>query len=353
MVGRDNSSLASTSSQTSSLSIVTLTKDRLAAGAVYRISPDPFTGAGNFTIHDGDIGRDASTVDGVITIQGMPDGTYSVIQVAGPNGQEREIIPRIVTITNSSSESIAFAANLPDRNGSLIESVIYSVKFECGTVRGSEGPLRPGHYDTDIGIFNKQNVPVKMTWSAASNNNEATNAILKTLGSQTSTSIVCNDIQKVLGVKDNFEEGFVLIEVPLDPRLRSSIAGTSTIILSTEDAINILDVQTFYTANALEELPHTVLVDKISFVLHSNVTAGSISESSLGKILDITLPSELGEISDPEQRVRDYLARQYNMTAEESSSITIEIERVDVGVGTMIDDHAISLSTVRPQAKYS
>jgi hypothetical protein len=177
---------------------------------------------------------------------------------------------------------------------------------------------------------------------------------LKTLASQTSTSIVCADIRKVLGAGEGFVEGFVLIEVPLDPRLRSSISGASSVLLgSSQDTIDVLDVQTFYTANALEELPHSVLVDKISFVIHGNTTIGGIPDSMIDKILDVTIPSTIGDVSQTEERVRSYLARQYNMTVQQAEGIVIEIKSIDVGVGTMIDDHAISLSKVRPQAIYT
>jgi hypothetical protein len=290
----------------------------------------------------------------------MSDGTFSVIQVAGPAGHEKEIIPRIVTVGNGSSESVLFglnssgdARNSTGGNAESIDSVLYASKFECGTIKGQEGPLRPGHYDTDIGIYNKQGFPLRITWSAASTDSEATNALLKTLGSQTSTSIVCKDIRELLGLGPEFVEGFVLIEVPVDPRLRASISGSSSVLLSPEDSIDVLDVQTFYTANALDELPHPILVDKISFVIRSNETLGDMPSSIVGKILDITLPSGIGEVSDPEQRVKSELMRQYNVTEQQISSTVIEIKSVDVGVGTMIDDHAVSLSKVRPQPKYS
>jgi hypothetical protein len=51
------------------------------------------------------------------------------------------------------------------------------------------------------------------------------------------------------------------------------------------------------------------------------------------------------------QSVRDALAQEYDMTAQEVAAFNIEIKDVDVGVGTVIDDHAISLSKVRPQAR--
>ncbi|MGI0036725.1 MAG: hypothetical protein ACRD99_00015 [Nitrososphaera sp.] len=295
-------------------------------------------------------------VDGITTIAGVSDGTFSVIQVAGADGQLRDIIPRVVTIANSSSESVAFgAAFSQDTSGSDyedIESILYAAKFECGTIQGSEGPLRPGHYDTDIGIFNKQSFPVRVTWSAAASDDEATNALLKTLAPQISTSIVCKDIRSVIGGGSEFVEGFVLIEVPVDPRVLSSISGGSTLLSSNQqDKFDVLDVQTFYTANALDELPHPVLVDKISFVIHANGTVSSLPMSMIGTILDITLPSEMGVVSDPEEKVKSHLLLRYNITSEDMSKFVIEVRSIDVGVGTMIDDHAISLSKVRPQAK--
>lgn len=352
--------LATTSTQHGSLTIITLKEGHLADGSIYRISPDPFTGSGNFTIHDGDAGRDSSNLAGIIIIEGMSDGAFSVIQVSGPGGQPRDIIPRVITITNSSSESVTFGAITPNggqdastTNFEDIESITYAAKFECGTIRGAEGPLRPGHYDTDIGIFNKQSFPLRVTWSGAVNDNEASNALLKTLSPQMSTSIVCDDIREVTGVGEAFTEGFVIIEVPVDPRLVSSISGGSSVLGSAQEEIDVLDVQIFYTANALDELPHSVLVDKISFVIHSNDTMQSIPQSMIGTVLDITVPSEIGVISDPQEKIKVLLSAKYNMTAEEAAGIVIEIRSIDVGVGTMIDDHAISLSKVRPQANRS
>lgn len=356
-----NSTLAETSPRLGSLTIVTLVDGNLVGGAIYRISPDPFTGAGNYTVHDGDVGRDASFVDGIVTLNGIAAGTFSITQLAGPEGQERDIIPRVLTISNSSSEVVTFGAKSRDllqdadmTSFNDIESITYAAKFECGTIRGSEGPLRPGHYDTDIGIFNKQSFPVNVAWTASSNDNKATNAILRTLGAQTSSSIVCSDIRSVLGEEDNFAEGFVLLEVPVDPRLLSALSGSAFVSgSSSQDSLDILDVQIFYTANALEELPHPVFVDKISFVITSTGTVANIPDSMIGKILDITLPSEVGKISDPVERVKAHLVQNYNMTLAQVSEVSIEIKSIDIGVGTMIDDHAVSLSKVRPQAKSS
>lgn len=343
-----------------SLTVVTMIDGELAGGAAYRISPDPFSGSGNITIRDGDPAVDSSDIAGIISVRSVSDGTYSVIEVAGPEGREREILPRIVTILNGSAAGATFGsaggtgATENDLGDSLegITSITYSAKFECGTIRGSEGPLRPGHYDTDIGILNKQPFEVRVAWSATSNDTPtSTNAILKTLGPDTSSSIVCNDIRSVLGASEKFVEGFVLLEVPVDPIMLSSISGGSSVAVSRQEAINVLDVQVFYTANALEELPQPILADKIAFVITSEVELASLPQSMLGKLLDVTLPSEFGSVSDPAERVKVHLAQNYNMTATELASLRIEVMSVDVSVGAMLDDHAISLSKISPQAR--
>lgn len=253
------------------------------------------------------------------------------------------VLPRSESTTTAIDSSAS-----SQENSTQVRNIIYNVKFECGTISGAEGPLRPGHYDTDIGIFNKQDFSVKAQWSATANDGKNTNSILKTLEPQDSTSIVCKDLRHVLDNNQSFVEGFVIINVPIDPGLLGSLSGGTNVLGRAED-INILEVQAFYTANALAKLPHKVLVDKITFTI-VNDTSGKVPAEMIGKILDITVPSTMNEISDPEEKVRDALAEKYALSAQERLELEIEIQDVGVGVGTMIDDHAISLSKVMPQA---
>ena len=83
--------------------------------------------------------------------------------------------------------------------------------------------------------------------------------------------------------------------------------GTQVIGHNSEDINNLVEVQAFYTANALDELPHEVLVDKITFAI-VNDTSGKIPLEMINKTLDITVPSSLNEISDPEIKVKHILA---------------------------------------------
>ncbi|HUG96265.1 MAG TPA: hypothetical protein VMJ94_01880, partial [Nitrososphaera sp.] len=146
----------------------------------------------------------------------------------------------------------------------------------------------------------------------------------------------------------SFVEGFVIINVPVEPGLLGSLSGGTTVFGRADD-INLLEVQAFYTANALDELPHEVLVDKITFTI-ANDTSGKIPTEMIGKILDVTVPSAMNEISDPESKVKQALAEKYALSEQELAGLEIEVQSVGVGVGTMIDDHAISHSTIMPQA---
>ena len=112
--------------------------------------------------------------------------------------------------------------------------------------------------------------------------------------------------------------------------------------------VNVLDVQVFYTANALDTLPHEVIVDKISFYIIQD-ESGKIPSNMMQKTLDISVPSGLNQISDTEKKVKDALAKQYSLSDDDLTKIAIRIKDVSVGVGVLIDDHAISLSTVKPQ----
>ncbi|VVC05509.1 Uncharacterised protein [uncultured archaeon] len=224
---------------------------------------------------------------------------------------------------------------------------MYTAKFECGSIFAGEGPLRPGHYDTDVSIFNKQRFETTAFWYLVVNNGPSSNAILLNMNPETSTGITCQDIRKVLNdYNDNFLEGFIIINVPFDSVLQSS---KGSVISSTSNSdLNPLEIQVFYTANALDTLPHEIIVDKISFYVIQD-GSGKIPQNMFRKTLDISIPSALNQISDTEQRAKEALAKQFNLTNDDLTKVVVRIKDVSVGVGVLIDDHAISLSTVKPE----
>ena len=250
-----------------------------------------------------------------------------------------------------------------NNNSSQIKSITYTAKFECGSIVGSEGPLRPGHYDTDISIFNRQEYPINILLDIVINGSaNKTNSIIKTMQPQTSTGIICKDIRQVLGIGNNNNskgliEGFAIIHLDVNGgilnSLSSTVGGGSTVISSSpvtiNDINNFLDVNVFYTANALEFLPHEILVKDIVFSI-LNDTSSKIPRSILMKPIDITVQSQFNKISDPESKVKEILSKEYNLSSSELAGLRIKVLNQSIGAAAMIDDHAISSSVVRPQA---
>ncbi|SRR5581483_6423736 len=344
LVGQNFSNLEAFA-QSSSLTIISLSSDnKLIGSGQFVISPNPFTGNGNYTISDNSQDDTDKDKDGVITLTGIKNGNYSILQIGTMSGYSIDRILKTVQVKSSSA--VATFTNLPvsDAMSSSARSVTYSTKFECGSIYAGEGPLRPGHYDTDISMFNKQKTKMQIFWNAVVNNGSISNALLINMDSDTSKSITCKDVRSILGNNnDNFVEGFVIISVPLDSSFSPGITVSNT---STD--INLLDVQAFYTANALDRLPQEVIVDKISFYIVQDST-GKIPKDVLRTTLDVSIPSTLNQIDNTQMKVKKMLANQYNLTNNDLSQITILIKDVSVGVGVLIDDHAISLSTVKPQ----
>ncbi|HET8720294.1 MAG TPA: hypothetical protein VFM64_04800 [Candidatus Nitrosotenuis sp.] len=227
------------------------------------------------------------------------------------------------------------------------QDVVYPAKFVCGSITDERGPLRPGHYDTSINILNKKSYQIDVLWTAVVNDGPSSIAIFKSLESERSTGITCSDIKGLLGIDSkDLAEGFVIIKVPL-----SSLRGFSNqqvVSGSAQDNLNILDVQIFYTANALTTLPHEVVEEKISFYVIQDGTQ-KIPKDSYRTLLDITLPATINEISNTEQKVKSALAEKYGIEESELDKVRIRIHNVSIGVGALLDDHAVSLYVVKPQ----
>jgi hypothetical protein len=325
------------SSDEGKLAMVSLSDNSHVEQSKHVISPDPFGNFANYTIQDGE---EASS-------QHQTGNTPKIVDIMNQN---RNGVTSFRSVgMEVGAEELQQPQQLQNQTA-LIRDLTYYVKFECGTISGNEGPLRPGHYDTDIGILNKQDFATQIQWSITANNSKNTNSIIQTLERQGSTNIVCKDLRNIIGNDQNFVEGFVIINVPLEPGLLGSLShGTQILGQNFEDMNNFIEVQAFYTANALDELPHPILVDKIILTI-VNDSSGKIPMELINKTLDITVPGSLNQISDPESKAKDVLAAKYGLSTQERTNLQILIESINGSVGAMIDDHAISLSTVMPQA---
>ena len=139
-------------------------------------------------------------------------------------------------------------------------------------------------------------------------------------------------------------EGFIFINVPTN----YNISNPNTVIQNPDNTLNLLEVQTFYTANALETLPHEVIYENISFYILNDET-GKIPTEQIRTTMDVTIQSKLDEISNTETKIKQILAGYYNIENDDLDKISVRIKNISIGVSTLIDDHAISLHVVSPQ----
>ena len=228
-----------------------------------------------------------------------------------------------------------------------IKDIVYNAKFVCGSISDDAGPLRPGHYDTSINILNNKSFKVGIYWTAVINDGPTSNSIYKNLEAENSTGIDCSDIKEIFGI-DNKDllEGFVLIKIPI-----SSLEGISNeqiILENNDDPSNIVDVHLFYTANALDTLPHEIAEEKISFYIIQDGT-GKIPKDSYRKLLDLTMPATLNQITNTEEKVKSTLAQKYDLSDDDLDKIVLRIRNISIGVGSLLDDHAVSLHVVKPR----
>lgn len=250
--------------------------------------------------------------------------------------------------TNSINQLLGSA----NQNNSSIKTVTYTPKFLCGNVPSDEGPVRPGHYDTDISILNKQDYPIKIFWNVIPNDGTSSISIIKTLRPESSTSISCKDILPLVIEKKNLLEGFVMLSLPISGNIISAFPDPNnpeaSILRSINDSqSNLIDVQVFYTANALPKLPSEMIFSKIDFRILSD-PSGKIPQSFLRQLLEVSLLSNTNQIYDQVFRLKSLLKERFNLSDSELNAINIQIENSDIDAIFTNDDHAISSSRVNP-----
>jgi hypothetical protein len=255
-------------------------------------------------------------------------------------------------ITTLDTKSKTQFSGLIDEKNSTVKTVSYTPKFLCGNVTSNEGPVRPGHYDTDISILNKQDYPIKILWNVIPSDGNSSNSIIKILKPESSTSITCRDILPLVSHGKNLLEGFVMLSLPISGSTIGAFPDAdnldASILRSIDDSqLNLIDVQVFYTANALPRLPSEMIFSKIDFRILSD-PSGKIPDSFLRKALEVSLSSNTNQIYDQLFRIKSLLKEKFNLSDSELSAINIQIEGSDIDAIFTNDDHAISSSRVSP-----
>lgn len=242
--------------------------------------------------------------------------------------------------------------NLAEQQNSSVKTVTYTPKFLCGNVTASEGPVRPGHYDTDISILNKQVYPIKLLLNVIPNDGKSSNSIIKVLESESATGITCKDILPLVTDTKNLTEGFILLTLPISGNMINAFPDPNNpdaSILRSIDEVqaNLIEVQVFYTANALPELPSEMIFNKIDFRIISD-PSGKIPQTFLSKLLEVTLTSSTDQVYDQVSRVKSLLKDRFSLSDSEMNAINIQIQKSEIDSLFTKDDHAISSSRLNP-----
>ena len=57
----------------------------------------------------------------------------------------------------------------------------------------------------------------------------------------------------------------------------------------------------------------------------------------------------LNQITNTEKKVKSALAQKYDLSDEDLEKIVLRIRNISIGVGSLLDDHAVSLHVVKPR----
>lgn len=289
---------------------------------------------------------------------------FTISNIDTPKTGDTDDIPRNLQIKNMTIGTIAFDRNRTNLNSALnasnqanIGTISYTPKFVCGTISSNDGPLRPGYYDTDISIFNKQSYPIKLLWNVVVSDGPSSNAIIKQLSAETSTKISCSDLQVLIPNNSNFLEGFIVITLPISDNILGAFPDPSSngvsILRPVNDAnADLIDVQVFYTANALPKLPQNIITENVAFQIIAD-PSNKIPKTLLNKELEISFVSDPFKVYDPENRTKMILAKEHGLSGIEVNTLKIKISRTDVVTSYQQDDHAISSSRINPDIRYS
>ncbi len=227
----------------------------------------------------------------------------------------------------------------------------YHASFVCGSITDSSGPLRPGYYDTDVNIYNKQGFIVPLLWKVVLNDGPSSNFNIKNLDATTSTSISCEQIKNAVyrNDADSFIQGFVVLRAELSPEIIGALFSGKggTVVEQSDQSLDVLNVQSIHTVNALKDSVRQVILFKISFSITTD-SSGKIPSNMFSKRLYVVIPTDEYQIFDPEYEVKQVLVKKFALNQEDIDGLKVRITSVNFSVESLKDDHALSVQQVKP-----
>jgi len=235
------------------------------------------------------------------------------------------------------------------------QTIDYFARFNCGSIDNDNGPLRPGKYDSDITIFNRQNFPLTVIWKPIEINQENKNNF-QTINIQLENIVNINGAKIFSSlstinstIKKGFIEGIALIRINIENgQLINNFLNTQdqSINVNSQQLNNLVNVDVLHTVNTLDDLKKEVLFLKVDFLL-SNNNEKIINQQTNKDNLTAIFQVEPNIIIDPSILVKNIISNNYSNNQQLSNN-TIKILGSKLFFNTLTDNHALTFQKVLP-----
>jgi hypothetical protein len=267
-------------------------------------------------------------------------------------------VSNIKSISNKDHSIIPSILAQVYTNKSDSQRIDYYARFNCGTIDNDNGPLRPGKYDSDITIFNKQSFPLTVIWKPIEINQENNNNFqIINIQPENIVNINCAKIfpsSSSIGnsnLKNGFSEGVALIRINTNNgQLINNFFNSqgSSVIIGNQELGDLINVDVLHTVNTLSGSKKAA-----AFYLKVDFSIDSLSKKINGDIyknnLTTILPVEPNNIIDPIDLIKHILNNNNSSHQQQSfTNTTIKIIRSDIFSDIPTDNHALTFQKVMP-----
>jgi hypothetical protein len=267
-------------------------------------------------------------------------------------------VSNIKSISNKDHSIIPSILAQVYTNKSDSQRIDYYARFNCGTIDNDNGPLRPGKYDSDITIFNKQSFPLTVIWKPIEINQENNNNFqIINIQPENIVNINCAKIfpsSSSIGnsnLKNGFSEGVALIRINTNNgQLINNFFNSqgSSVIIGNQELGDLINVDVLHTVNTLSGSKKAA-----AFYLKVDFSIDSLSKKINGDIyknnLTTILPVEPNNIIDPIDSIKHILNNNNSSNQQQYfTNTTIKIIRSDIFSDIPTDNHALTFQKVMP-----
>jgi hypothetical protein len=242
---------------------------------------------------------------------------------------------------------------------SQAKTVDYYARFNCGTIDNDNGPLRPGKYDSDITIFNKQNFPLTVIWKPIEINQENKNNFQAiNIQPQSIVNINCAKIFPYSSISNStlnngFTEGVALIRISINNgQLTNNFLYNqgSSVIINNLELGDMVNVDVLHTVNTLSGLKKENLYLKVDFSLEhlsGKITSSSNSVENKNNLTAI-FPVETNKIINPISLIKQVLNNNSSNNQQSLNNTTIKIIKSQLIANNPTDNHALTFQKIIP-----